>query len=801
MATFRGNNNAFGQPGAEPRWTHGVKDGIGTAYAASTHLWFTIWRGVVTEVYYPTVDRPQLRALQYLVSDGQSFAHEERRDLDSQIERLTPALGYRIRNKDPEGRYELEKEIITDPHLPCLLQRTRVKCDDALLQKLKLYAFCWPHLAGGGWGNNGHILRTGVHEVLAAERAGVWLAMAATLPFTRLSCGYVDRSDGLTDLTGNLQMDWEFDCALDGNVALTGELAVREAREFTLGLAFGASLHSALTALFQGLAVPFDKQLERYQEQWSRPCRARAPLEGYSYDEGQLYRNSYNLLLAHEDKTYQGAIIASLSIPWGEARGDEDGMGGYHLVWPRDMVQNALGLLAAGNRQTPLRALIYLATSQQADGSFAQNFWIDGTPHWKNIQLDEAAFPILLAHRLWREGALEQFDPYQMVLRATTFLARSVPITDQERWEENSGYSPSTLAATIAAFICAACFARDRGDEENAVFLEQYADFLEENLETWTVTGKGMMLPDGGEIDRYFVRINPALRGEAQPDEGVQDRMLTLTSRAPREQADFPAREIIDAGFLELVRYGIRRADDPLIVDSLRVVDAALKVETPLGPCWRRYNHDNYGQQDDGGPYNGVGKGRAWPLLTGERGHYELAAGNGVEQYIRAMERFASSAGLLAEQVWDTADLPEAHMYLGCPTGSAMPLAWAHAEYIKLLRSVKDGKVFDLIPEVAERYTGDRHRCHKLKVWSFAAPTNTIKPGATLRVQAEAEFKLRWSPDGWQTIEERQSTSTAYGVYYLDLPPAVDQQRSFDFTFFWPDNERWEGRDFRVTVR
>src|SRR5208283_1688585 len=168
---------------------------------------------------------------------------------------------------------------------------------------------------------------------------------------------------------------------------------------------------------------PFVEHRERFLEQWSRVCKQLYPLEKLSGDNGTLYRRSRELILAHEDKNYAGAMIASLSIPWGEARGDED-LGGYHLVWTRDMVNSATGLLAAGDMVTPLRALIYLACTQQKDGGFPQNFWVDGQPYWTGIQLDEVAFPIMLAWRLWRANALGNFDPYLTVLRACGYLIR-----------------------------------------------------------------------------------------------------------------------------------------------------------------------------------------------------------------------------------------------------------------------------------------------------------------------------------------------------------------------------------------
>ncbi|HEU5406479.1 MAG TPA: glycoside hydrolase family 15 protein, partial [Nitrospira sp.] len=466
---------AFGHPGIEPRWTHGGKDGVGTAYATSSRIWFTMWNGIVTEVYYPTVDRPQLRDWQYLISDGTSFVHEEKRHLTSSCERLSDhALGYRCTNADPAGRYTIVKEIITAPHLPCVLQRTQLTGDDVFLSSLHLYALCAPHLEVGGWGNNGSAIEVAGHKILMAEKAGTWLALMATVPFARVSCGYVGHSDGWTDLADNFHMDWEFEHAPDGNIALTAELDMRGRREFTMGLAFGRTQHQALTAVFQALSLPFQDQLTRYTDQWHRAAAHRLPLERASSDEGRLYHGSVGVLLAHEDKSYPGAFIASLSIPWGDAKGDGD-QGGYHLVWPRDMVHSASALLAAGHRETPLRALIYLASAQHQDGGFPQNFWIDGDPYWRGIQLDEVACSIVLAWRLKQHKALQDFDPYPMVLRAAAYLVRHGPVTQQERWEEVSGYSPSTLASNIAALIGAAGFIRDRGDDATATFLEEYA--------------------------------------------------------------------------------------------------------------------------------------------------------------------------------------------------------------------------------------------------------------------------------------------------------------------------------------
>ncbi|HLW82082.1 MAG TPA: glycoside hydrolase family 15 protein [Candidatus Acidoferrales bacterium] len=797
MTKSDNENAAFGQPGIHPRWTHGGKDGVGTAYAASSQIWFTLWNGIITEVYYPTVDRPQLRDLQYLITDGSSFFHEEKRHLKSKFERLSNhALGYRCTNSDPDGRYTVVKEIITDPHLACVLQRTRLTGEESFVSKLRLYALCAPHLEVGGWGNNGYIAELDGRKILMAQKQGTWLALAATLPFTRVSCGYVGRSDGWTDLAGNFQMDWQFDNAPDGNIALTGELIATGHREFTLGLAFGDTQHHAITTLFQALGIPFEVHHKRYTEQWDRTSAHQLPLEKVSSDKGNLYHGSFSLLLAHEDKSYPGALIASLSIPWGEAAGDKD-QGGYHLVWTRDMVSSASALLASGETATPLRALIYLAVSQQEDGGFSQNFWVNGNPYWRGIQLDEVAFPILLALHLSQQNALQGIDPYPMVLKAASYLLRHGPVTQQERWEEASGYSPSTLASNIAALIGAAYFCRQRADKAAAEFLEQYADFLESHVEAWTVTTEGTLVQG---IRRHYIRILPDDVGNTTPAEDPNSGILKIANLAPGTNNSFPAKEIVDAGFLELVRYGIRKPDDPLIVDSLKVVDAVLKVDTPVGPVWHRYNHDGYGQREDGGPYVRWGTGRAWPLLTGERAHFELAARRDIKPFIRAIERFASSTGLLPEQVWDEKDQPRSHMFLGRPTGSAMPLMWAHAEYVKLLRSVSDGRVFDLIPEVASRYLGDRKARQLFEIWKPNRQVRAVKRGYTLRVQVPAPFRLHWTNDEWHTAKDSPSATTTFGVEFVDIPIAAGQKAPIRFTFFWPKSNSWEGRDYLVEI-
>ena len=785
---------AFGSPGMSPRWTSSTKDGVGTAYSASSRVWFTLSHGILNEIYYPTIDRPQIRDMQFLITDGQTFFHEERRHLETEIEELDRwSLGYRIVNSDPQKRYRLIKQVIADPHQPCVLVHVQLEGEEGLLKRLMAFALVAPHLGVGGWGNSIRQHEILGRRILLASKGRTFLAIGSDVGFRRLSCGYVGASDGWQDLKDNLRMDWEFDRAENGNVAGIGELDLSEKKEFTVALAFGDGQHAAITALVQSLAIPFAQHRERFTAQWRRVTELDN-LDRFASDGGFLYRNSQQLLLAHEDKTFAGAMIASASIPWGDHKGDDD-VGGYHLVWTRDAVQSATALLASGRKETARRALVYLACSQAPDGSFPQNFWIDGTPYWHGIQLDEVAFPVILAWRLWKADGLVDFDPYPMVLAAARFLVRHSPATQQERWEESSGYSPSTLAAIIAALICAADFARSRQQQSAASFLEEYADFLESHVERWTVTTDGTLVPG---ISRHYIRIHPSPCDGGIPDEDPNAGDLRIPNRPPGARFIFPAKDIVDAGFLELIRYGIRRPGDSLIEDSLRVVDAVLKVDTPFGPCWRRYNHDGYGERPDGGPFEGWGQGRAWPLLTGERGHYELAAGRDRKPYTTALERFASGAGMLPEQIWDESDRPKRRLFLGKPAGSAMPLMWAHAEYVKLLRSVADERIFDLIEPVAARYLGARPRA-AWQVWKPDRRVQTTAAGSTLRILASTPFRLHWSRDGWQTSSDSNSTDIALGSF-VDIPVPQGQRAPVSFTFYWLPEGRWQGQDYHVRI-
>jgi glucoamylase len=788
---------AFGAPGLEPRWTSSAKEGLGTAYHTSCRLWFTLSHGIVNEIYYPHVDQPNTRDFQFLISDGATFCHEEKRDLDHQLEYPErDCLFYRLINSERSGRYRIVKQVMTDPHRSVLLVHTKVEVlDETLRGKLRLYALIAPHLARYGAGNSGWCTEAGGHKLLRAARGEIHLVMGCSCGFSRRSVGYVGASDGWQDLRNNFTMDWEFCSAENGNIALTGEIELHDDDEFTIGIALGRSPQSTTAKLLQSLADPIDVHRAAYIRQWQRTVvNPQFDFSDHTTDGGHCYRLSRCILLAHEDKMFEGALVASMSIPWGETKSDDD-LGGYHLVWTRDLAQSASALLASGQTSTPLRALIWLATMQQEDGRFPQNSWIDGKAYWSGVQLDEIAAPILLAYRLHCNGAkLGLFDPTVMIFRASAFLILHGPVTGQDRWEENSGYSPSTLATVIAGLVCAAEFALQSDARDAAEFILAYADWLSAHLEEWTVTTRGELV-DGHP--RHYIRINPTNPDAPDTQADPNSAMLGIANGG----GIHPARNIVSGDFLQLVRLGIRSADDPIVLESIAVIDRVLRCELPQGPCWHRYNHDGYGQKDDGSAFDGTGVGRVWPILTGERGHYELAAGRDPMPFIAAMEKFSNAGGMLTEQLWDTDDLPDRSMKRGMPTGSAMPLCWSHAEYTSLVRSRHDGMCFERVEPAYRRYVQEPTGSG-VEIWIERFQIRRMQPGKTLRIIVHEETTITWSFDNWAVTNTTGTKPVAaLGLWFVDLETrALKEGTVIGFAFVGKPGDDRHGERYSVKV-
>src|SRR5580704_3075146 len=616
---------APGWPGIAPRWTSSVKTGIGTALNPHSKVWFTVSHGILNEVYFPRVDQACTRDLGLMVTDGAGYFSEEKRHCTFENSPIEPGVPvYNLTNTSRDGRYRIEKQVFSDPYRHVVLQRITFHALKGRLTDYRVYAILAPHLANCGYDNTGWVSDYKGIPMMFAKRDGVTLAFACSPRWKKSSAGFVGYSDGWQDLSQHGQMQWEYTRAQNGNVALTGEIDLSQNNgEFILALGFGRSCWEAGQEVTSTLQENYEDVREHYMLHW-RNWHARLLQLEDETREGDLYRTSMSVLRTHESKDFLGGIIAGLSIPWGFNKGDED-LGGYHLVWPRDLVETAGALIAGGAVLDGLRVLRYLESTQEAAGNWAQNLWLDGRSYWGGVQMDETAFPILLLDLLRRAaapglGKLERWWP--MVRGAASFILRNGPVTQQDRWEEDAGYSPFTLAVEIAALLAAADIAELTGHSDAAPTLRDTADAWNDNIERWIYATGGDLAQQIG-VEGYYVRIAPPdTDGAASPTQGF----VPIRNRPPGEDPE-RASHIISPDALALVRFGLRAPNDPRILNTIKVIDALLRVQLPQGPCWYRYNGDGYGEHKDGSAFDGTGIGRPWPLLAGERAHYELAAG------------------------------------------------------------------------------------------------------------------------------------------------------------------------------
>jgi glucan 1,4-alpha-glucosidase len=677
---------ASGGPGHPATWTNGNKQGIGTAIAPISKVWFTLGDGVLSEAYYPTVDKANLRLLELLITDGAGFFERESVDTDHRVEVVArDVLAFRQTNTSRSGRYRIVRDTFTDPARQTIVIHVRVEPQGA---PLKIFLYVDPAVDNSGLHDTADVSG----DALVAAQGNVAMAIASSTGFGEKSCGFVGVGDGVAELRSNGHLAQHVARAVDGNVAAVGEIrqtASGAPLDFVLAVGFGSSVDGAVAEARATLAQPVDAIFQAYASGWRDYVARLEPVDAVYADE---YAMSAMVLRAHEDKTFRGAIIASMTIPWGnDVDAGEGTVGGYHLVWARDLYEVATALVGMGDRAAAVRALDYLfAVQQKPDGSFPQNSWLDGRPYWGSLQLDEVAYPLVLAQQLGRTDAATYRDH---VRPAAEFVVAHGPATPQERWEEESGYSPSTIAAEVAGLVCAAAIADRNRDGDAASRYRHTADSWMQQLDAWTMTHNGPLSPEP-----YYIRI--AQHGT--PDSGEP---LEINNGG----GTWDERMIVDAGFLELVRLGIRPPTDRRIVTSLGVVDRTIKVDTPKGPGWYRYNHDGYGEKADGRGWDLTGIGRLWPLLTGERGEYEIARGGDGRPFLDAMLKFANAGRMLPEQVWDRAEAPPPpHLRFGEGTGSATPLAWSHAQFIRLALAIKQRRIIET-PEVVRAYFSARH--------------------------------------------------------------------------------------------
>lgn len=775
---------APGAPGDTPTWVNAAKTGAGASYEAYvdgqyrdgsptgdvSRVWFSIADGVLTETMYGLIHEAQIRQMRFAVVTESGLSVEgtdttsrtEYLQVDAQGRPLSPA--YRVVTTDRQGRYEIEKRIYTDPDNQSLVVRVTIR---ALTGEVTPYLLLEPHMANTGVGDTGSVMagrfaddgdvRVRHGGAMFAEEGDTHLALETDRPFVAASVGFVGVSDGLTDLAdGRLGDRYDSTGDQGGNIMLTGQLDTIQAgatlsQDFVIG--FGSNRRAARVEAWNSLNTGLDEVLARFNgegervgwEDYIASLDQLPRLAEQSTDGGRLAYASALMLKVQEDRTHAGALIASLSNPWGDTVDATNSSTGYKAVWPRDFYQVAMAMLALGDTETPLAAFRYLPQVQVnaetpgnsgATGWFLQKTHVDGEIEWVGVQLDQTAMPIMLGWKLWKAGLVSDAEMSrmygQMIKPAADFLVdggtvgllwndRQItpPWTQQERWEEQEGHSPSTTAAVIAGLVTAADIARASGDEASAARYLAAADDYESNVEA-------RMFTTGGEWGdgRYFVRITR--------NENPNDKAPIGENNG---QPAMPEDRIVDGGFLELVRYGVRAATAESIVASLPEYDDQtredrfrVRYDVNGVPAFRRYGNDGYGEQTDTGGNYGVGgemhagqRGRLWPFFTGERGHYELAALmampsadagwmtsqiDGIRQtYVRGMESFANGGLLLPEQAWDGVGDDTAHDYsLGQGTNSATPLAWTHAEYLKLLRSLADRAVWDRYAPVEERY-------------------------------------------------------------------------------------------------
>jgi glucoamylase len=644
--------SAPGRSVAADVWTTGDKVAVGTAVESpASPLWFTAVRGGLADLLYPRVDQDNLRQFGYLVTDGSSFLFDSMKD-GLAVSRVIDdrALLYQTTVSDPAHGFVLISEFAVDPARPVVLMQTQYIGPS----RFHVYAYLVPHLLDSGREQTGWFAGSRAY----VSRLGRWMAVGSTGSMARHSAGYLRANDGLEQLR-HFDLGQRYDRAGPGRVTLTWE--VPNASAWTVALGMGQSQAEADRSVTDSLQSGYAAVRAAYRDGWLRYAARLDPLGGRAT---ALYYHSAEIIKVAEDRERPGAIVASLALPWGDATLDTPVDVGYRKVWPRDLYHAASGLLAAGDERTAIDVVHFMRSQQLADGSMPQNTDLDGRRQWTGDQLDETADAMLLAVRLAPRIAAGSGPD---IAAAAAYLLRRGPLTEQERWEENSGYSPATMAAEIAALRAAARWARTQQQDAQATRWQGVADQWDAQVEGFTYVTSG---PLG---TGYYLRIS----ADGHP---TADDPLSIANGG----GTFDQRLIVDPSFLELVRLGIRGPADPRIRSTLAVLDAVDRGDSRSGSGWYRYPHDGYGESTPGGAPDG--RGHLWPLLAGERGIYAVLAGDDVAPMVRALEAWAGPEHLLSEQVWEGT---------GAPTGSARPLVWAHAEYIVLLRAALTGRVDD----------------------------------------------------------------------------------------------------------
>ncbi len=725
-------------PGALSYFDLARKDCVGTARNTTSKVWFTLADGVLSDVYYPTIDNTNVQTLQYIVTDGSTFTDVQTRDTTYTVQLLdSRALDCQVTTTASSGKYRIITDYLTDPGRNTVVMQVHFIPLVGSLSNYQLYVRYDPTIngnGGGGSGNGGgdtgvldsstgHSVPVAYDTVTTTNAVNrtyavpVYSALDASRPFVQVSNGFAgESSDGLVQLDNAHKLTAIYAGAQDGNLVQTAQVDLSHGGNLTLALGFGTTQSSAVSATEGSLATPFSQIQKSYEAGWhAYDAGLHAPPTHFGSLSAARFKPlvdeyylSANVIKASEDKTFPGAEAASLASPWGQAvsAGDPNNTysGSYREVFARDLYEAWTGFYVDGDLQTARDLVNFLFNNQQLpDGSMPRNSLLNGklAPDSFGTQLDEASYPILMAYQM---GMTDSTLYANHIKPAANFIIGHGPSYGVERWEEQTGYSPSTIAAEIAGLVAAADIAKINGDTASAQVWLGVADDWQRSIEGWDVTTNGPLANHP-----YYIRLSKTGDPNAAINYNLGNGGPTLDQRS-----------VIDAGFLELVRLGLKPFNNAAITESLPVVDATIETDTSSGQGWHRYNGDGYGDDAATGrpwPTTNSGTGHDWPILTEERGEYDVSAANtsSALTLLNTMRLFASGVGLIPEQDWELPDLAASPygtdptqasigFQNGHPAGSAAPLTWAAASYARLLLDIIAGRPLEQPADTYSRY-------------------------------------------------------------------------------------------------
>jgi glucoamylase len=678
--------SAPGAPGSDATWNEPSVTGFADSLGASSKVWYTIGDGELENAFYPETDMPATYGLQYAVTDGSSFTELETTGTSHVTKLLSDnSLVWQQVNTADNGDYTITKTYVADPSRSVIDIATTF--DNTSGTALKLYVDYHPQLDNDGMGNTGGT--DSASGDLESVNGSVASALAASTGFSQTTTGYAGTSsDGETMLTSSHSLTATYsEASTAGHIDQVAQIPVAASGSttFTLALAFDSTEAAAISDASASLNAGFSSLETSFESGWqswlSGLSAAPASVTGSSQLENQYYVSLMELK-ADEDKTYTGAFIAAPTVPWGASVSADSGTGqsgahGYHAVWTRDEYEMATTLLAAGDKTDAQAALNYIFQYEmESSGAVKQNTWLNGNAVFGSTQMDEVADPIILAYQLGDTGSSTWSDVEELA----NYLVANGPYTLEERWEENAGYSPATMAAEIAGLVCAADIAAINNDTSAALQYQETAQAWASEVDDLTYTTTG---PYGN--GDYLLRITP----DGQPNAGTS---ISIANGG----GSHDDRTVVDPSFLELVRLGVKSATAPDITNTISAVDSELETSTPEGPIWHRYSFDGYGETSSGADYTGVGVGNPWPVLSGERGEYDVADGNtsGAQSMLTTMAGAANSGYQISEQVWGGSSGVNGFTF-GQPDNSSTPLMWAMAQYVRLAIDISAGKDVD----------------------------------------------------------------------------------------------------------